>query len=232
MCSIRRLAILKIISLILSVIPVPVRLLVSVPGGLSVVSVILVSSPVAPWPGLVPRLPAAVRIPLSVSVPITLIRRLAVSDAGVSILVAGPSPLVKIILKIFLVSEKMVENVFIALKYLDNMTAHVSPVWSGHVALVHYRGPVVVEGPVGGLGWRPGVAAVVAGAGVGAGVVVPGVVDVLVLVDVGPAGVLRPPAGVLRPPVRVVPVDDVLRPPAGGAAIVVGVILNCYLGHT
>ena len=49
-------------------------------------------------------------------------------------------------------------------------TAHVPPVWSGHVALVHYRGPVVVEGPVGGLGWRPGVAAVVAGAGVGAGV--------------------------------------------------------------
>ena len=109
-------------------------------------------------------------------------------------------------------------------------TAHVPPVWSGHVALVHYRGPVVVEGPVGGLGWRPGVAAVVAGAGVG--VVVPGVVDVLVLVDVGSAGVLRPPARVLRPPVRVVPVDDVLRPPAGGAAIVVGVILNCYLSHT
>ena len=102
---------------------------------------------------------------------------------------------------------------------------HVSPVGSGHVALVHYRGPVVVEGPVGGLGWRPGVAAVVAGAGVGAGVVVPGVVDVLVLVDVGSAGVLRPP-------VRVVPVDYVLRPPAGGAAIVVGVILNCYLSHT
>ena len=120
---------------------------------------------------------------------------------------------------------------FIALKYLDNMP-HVSPVGSGHVALVHYRGPVVVEGPVGGLGWRPGVAAVVAGAGVGAGVVVPGVVDVLVLVDVGSAGVLRPPAGVLRPPVRVVPVDDVLRPPAGGATIVVGVILNCYLSHT
>ena len=120
MCSIRRLAILKIISTTLFVIPVPVRLLVSVPGGLSVVSVILVSSPVAPWPGLVPRLPAAVRIPLSVSVPvpITLIRRLAVSDAGVSILVAGPSPLVKIVLKIFLISEKMVDNL-IALKYLD-----------------------------------------------------------------------------------------------------------------
>ena len=229
----------------LSVIPVPVGLLVSVPvgvavispGGLSVVSVILVSRPVAPWPRLVPRLPATVRIPLSVSVPVsvsvsvTLIRRLAVSDAGVSILVAGSSPLVKIVLEIFLVSEKMVENVFIALKYLDNMP-HVSPVGSGHVALVHYRGPVVVEGPVGGLGWRPGVAAVVAGAGVGAGVVVPGVVDVLVLVDVWSAGVLRPPAGVLRPSVRVVPVDYVLRPSAGGAAIVVGVILNCYLSHT
>ena len=224
----------------LPVIPVPVGLLVSVPagvavispGGLGVVSVILVSRPVAPWPRLVPRLPATVRIPLSVSVSVsvsvTLIRRLAVSDAGVPILVAGSSPLVKIVLEIFLVSEKMVENVFIALKYLDNMTAHVSPVGSGHVALVHYRGPVVVEGPVRGLGWRPGVAAVVAGAGV----VVPGVVDVLVLVDVGSAGVLRPPAGVLRPPVRVVPVDYVLRPPAGGAAIVVGVILNCYLSHT
>ena len=105
----------------LPVIPVPVGLLVSVsagvavisPGGLSVVSVILVSRPVAPWPSLVPRLPATVRIPLSVSVSVsvTLIRRLAVSDAGVPILVTGSSPLVEIVLEIFLVSEKIVYNI-------------------------------------------------------------------------------------------------------------------------